>query len=167
MASHSFARAGSLSPADAEIWSGQVEALSHLKRYGEAITACEKALALVPDDGNVWSQYAGVLRANQRFDDALAALERALALAPENLQSLDTQAGLLCERGRIAEGHADVYPRLAPTCEWDTGAAHAVLEGAGGHVVDVAGVRLRYGKSDVLNPHFVASSVPLADLHPR
>lgn len=77
------------------------------------------------------------------------------------------QAGSSLKFCRIAEGAADVYPRLAPTCEWDTGAAHAVLEGAGGHVVDVAGERLRYGKSDVLNPHFVASAVPLADLQPR
>jgi 3'(2'), 5'-bisphosphate nucleotidase len=65
----------------------------------------------------------------------------------------------------IAEGRADVYPRLAPTCEWDTAAAQAVLEGAGGYVYDTAGVRLRYGKSDVLNPSFIAASVALNALH--
>jgi 3'(2'), 5'-bisphosphate nucleotidase len=77
------------------------------------------------------------------------------------------QAGSSLKFCRIAEGRADVYPRLAPTCEWDTGAAHAVLEGAGGHVMDVAGIRLRYGKPEVLNPHFIASSVPLPGLQPR
>ncbi|WP_353851353.1 inositol monophosphatase family protein [Aquitalea sp.] len=40
---------------------------------------------------------------------------------------------------RVAEGEADIYPRLAPTCEWDTAAAQAVLEGEGGRVLDLAG----------------------------
>ena len=57
----------------------------------------------------------------------------------------------------VAEGAADVYPRLGPTCEWDTGAGHAVLLAAGGHVVDLDGKPLRYnGKESLLNPHFIA-----------
>ena len=64
----------------------------------------------------------------------------------------------------IAEGRADVYPRLAPTCEWDTAAAHAVLEGAGGCVYDTSGTRLRYGKPNCLNPSFIAASVALSAL---
>jgi 3'(2'), 5'-bisphosphate nucleotidase len=69
------------------------------------------------------------------------------------------QAGSSLKFCRIAEGAADVYPRLAPTCEWDTAAAQAVVEGAGGHVVDLQGRRLRYGKAEgILNPHFVAGS---------
>jgi 3'(2'), 5'-bisphosphate nucleotidase len=56
----------------------------------------------------------------------------------------------------IAEGDADWYPRLAPTCEWDTAAAQAVLEGAGGCVTQLNGKPLQYGKVDMLNPHFVA-----------
>jgi 3'(2'), 5'-bisphosphate nucleotidase len=47
----------------------------------------------------------------------------------------------------IAEGEADVYPRLAPTMEWDTAAGHAVLAAAGGCVVAVDGTPLTYGKS--------------------
>ena len=70
------------------------------------------------------------------------------------------QAGSSLKFCLIAEGCADVYPRLAPTCEWDTAAAQAVLEGAGGHVYDTTGQRLRYGKPDVLNPNFIASSMP-------
>jgi 3'(2'), 5'-bisphosphate nucleotidase len=58
---------------------------------------------------------------------------------------------------RVSDGTADFYPRLAPTCEWDTAAAQAVLEGAGGHVFDLQGKRLCYGKEDVLNPSFIAS----------
>ena len=68
------------------------------------------------------------------------------------------QAGSSLKLLRIAEGEADIYPRLAPTCEWDTAAAQAVLEGAGGKVTQVDGSPMKYGKTDILNPHFVASS---------
>lgn len=68
------------------------------------------------------------------------------------------QAGSSLKFCRIAEGNADVYPRFAPTCEWDTAAAQAVVEGAGGSVHEVDGSRLRYGKPEVLNPHFIAAS---------
>ena len=65
------------------------------------------------------------------------------------------QAGSSLKFLRIAEGLADCYPRLGPTCEWDTAAAHAVVLGAGGSVTDLDGEELRYGKDDILNPHFV------------
>jgi len=56
---------------------------------------------------------------------------------------------------RIAEGLADFYPRLGPTCEWDTAAAQAVVEAAGGRVVKIDGSALDYnGKATYLNPHF-------------
>ncbi|PIF28970.1 3'(2'),5'-bisphosphate nucleotidase [Acidovorax sp. 56] len=67
------------------------------------------------------------------------------------------QAGSSLKFCRIAEGEADMYPRLAPTCEWDTAAAQAVLEGAGGLVLDLQGRPLRYGKPEVFNPSFVAA----------
>jgi 3'(2'), 5'-bisphosphate nucleotidase len=68
------------------------------------------------------------------------------------------QAGSSLKLLRIAEGEADIYPRLAPTCEWDTAAAQAVLEGAGGKVTQIDGSPMEYGKANILNPHFVASS---------
>ncbi len=56
---------------------------------------------------------------------------------------------------RVAEGLADLYPRLAPTCEWDTAAAQAIVEAAGGIVVDEQFNRLRYNqKESLLNPFF-------------
>ena len=58
---------------------------------------------------------------------------------------------------RLAEGAADVYPRLGPTSQWDTAAAQAVLEAAGGAVLDGSGRDLRYGlERPVLNPDFIA-----------
>lgn len=58
----------------------------------------------------------------------------------------------------IAAGEADLYPRLAPTCEWDTAAGEAILRAAGGRVDTLDGRPLTYGKTGVkfLNPHFVA-----------
>lgn len=57
---------------------------------------------------------------------------------------------------RIAEGAADLYPRLGPTMEWDTAAGQAVLEAAGGSVRTAEGDALRYGKPGFRNPRFIA-----------
>ena len=55
----------------------------------------------------------------------------------------------------IAEGLADIYPRLGPTSEWDTGAAQAIVEAAGGKITDTRMQPLRYNsKESVLNPDF-------------
>ena len=58
---------------------------------------------------------------------------------------------------QVAEGAADVYPRLGPTSEWDTAAAQAIVEMAGGRVVSAkTGEPLRYNTRDsLLNPHFI------------
>ena len=57
----------------------------------------------------------------------------------------------------VAEGEADFYPRLGPTSEWDTAAAQAVLEAAGGAVTTIDGDPLRYNERDtLLNPDFLA-----------
>lgn len=58
----------------------------------------------------------------------------------------------------VAEGRADIYPRAAPTSEWDTAAGHAVLLAAGGLVDGPDGHALRYGKSAFLNRAFVATA---------
>jgi 3'(2'), 5'-bisphosphate nucleotidase len=57
----------------------------------------------------------------------------------------------------LAEGHADCYPRLAPTSQWDTAAAQGVVEGAGGAVLDLRGEPLSYAaRESYLNPSFIA-----------
>ncbi len=64
----------------------------------------------------------------------------------------------------LAEGKADIYPRFAPTSEWDTAAAHAVLAAAGGEIFDTGFRPLRYnGRQDLLNPHFIAVADPATD----
>ncbi len=55
----------------------------------------------------------------------------------------------------VAEGKADIYPRLGPTSEWDTAAAQAVVEAAGGKITDTNMQPLRYNSKDsLLNPNF-------------
>ncbi len=61
----------------------------------------------------------------------------------------------ICE---VAVGRADFYPRLGPTHEWDTAAAHAVLNAAGGKLVNMSGEPLSYNQNEnsTLNPYFMA-----------
>ena len=59
--------------------------------------------------------------------------------------------------GIVAEGKADIYPRLSPTSEWDTAAGHAILLAAGGRVDAPDGSPLAYGKSAFINRGFVAT----------
>lgn len=57
----------------------------------------------------------------------------------------------------LAKGEAHLYPRLAPTSEWDTGAAQMILEEAGGKIISQDTLQpLTYNKKSLLNPHFIA-----------
>lgn len=86
--------------------------------------------------------------------DAMAQLEQALAREFGAVERVAQSSSLkLCE---VAQGSADLYPRLGPTSEWDTAAGHAVLLGAGGCVLQPDFSPLMYHKQDILNPHFLA-----------
>jgi 3'(2'), 5'-bisphosphate nucleotidase len=86
----------------------------------------------------------------QRF---MQNLEKSCVVAPELIR-----IGSSLKICLIAEGLADVYPRLGPTSEWDTAAGHCVLSEAGGDIVDIEGLSLRYNtKPSLLNPFFFAS----------
>ncbi len=65
----------------------------------------------------------------------------------------------------VADGSADIYPRLGPTSEWDTCAAQAVVEAAGGQVVNAeTGVPLSYNaREELLNPAFIVCRKPQAE----
>ncbi len=80
-------------------------------------------------------------------------------LAKLHVKSL-ISAGSSLKFCRVAAGEADLYPRFGRTMEWDTAAGQAVLEAAGGKVLDVAGLPLRYGKAarGFDNPAFIASA---------
>ncbi|MGP1615850.1 MAG: 3'(2'),5'-bisphosphate nucleotidase CysQ, partial [Pollutimonas bauzanensis] len=87
-----------------------------------------------------------------------AELEAWLAVLQQRFPALELLSmGSSLKICLVAEGRADIYPRLAPTSEWDTAAAQAVLEAAGGILTDTNFAPYRYNrKANLLNPHFFA-----------
>jgi 3'(2'), 5'-bisphosphate nucleotidase len=87
-------------------------------------------------------------------------LERYLEALAETFGAVErTPVGSSLKLCILAEGEADLYPRLGPTSEWDIAAAHAVLAAAGGDVWAVDGSPLVYNsKASVLNPEFFAAA---------
>ena len=78
--------------------------------------------------------------------------QRMRAIGPYHLVSMGSSLKFCL----VAEGKADFYPRLGLTSEWDTAAAQAVVEAAGGHVVTLQGSALRYNtRESLLNPEFL------------
>jgi 3'(2'), 5'-bisphosphate nucleotidase len=72
--------------------------------------------------------------------------------------------GSAVKLGRVAEGAADIYPRLAPTSEWDIAAGHAVVAAAGGRITDAQGADVQFGRGrhDFIVPEFIAWGDPSA-----
>jgi 3'(2'), 5'-bisphosphate nucleotidase len=92
--------------------------------------------------------------ANEKIQQFMRNLEKVTGEAPE-LISMGSSLKICL----VAEGSADVYPRLGLTSEWDTAAAHCVLQEAGGDIVDMSNQTLRYNTKDsLLNPSFFAKS---------
>lgn len=90
-----------------------------------------------------------------------AALEGALKRLEADFGALDLRSvGSALKICLLAEGQADLYPRLAPTSEWDIAAAQAVLEAAGGVITQRNGEPLQYNKESILNPEFIAAADP-------
>ncbi|GMG87758.1 3'(2'),5'-bisphosphate nucleotidase CysQ [Biformimicrobium ophioploci] len=97
--------------------------------------------------------------------DAVDALMNRIqgALGPVDTKNMGSSLKLCL----VAEGAADLYPRLALTSEWDTAAAQAVVEAAGGIVVDDKFQLMRYNtKEDILNPFFYVIGDPSYDWKP-
>ncbi|HEY0219725.1 MAG TPA: 3'(2'),5'-bisphosphate nucleotidase CysQ [Afipia sp.] len=87
--------------------------------------------------------------------------ESFIARRPGAIRQISGSALKFC---RVAEGSADIYPRLSPTSEWDVAAGHAIVTAAGGVVSDGKGARLYFGEAreDFLVPEFIAWGDPAA-----
>ena len=127
--------------------------------------AIEAELAPNASGADLASLSQSRLHARAGDDNGLTALVSLSHLDPETEKFLEglniaerTRAGSSVKFLEVARGKADVYPRFGPTMEWDTAAGQAVLEAAGGHVVDAMGQRLLYGKTAeaLRNPSFIA-----------
>ena len=104
-----------------------------------------------PNAGSDASRVVRVLASQSHMSEAT--LQWIDALGAHEVQ----RAGSSLKFCRLAQGAADCYPRLGPTCEWDTAAGQAIIEVAGGAVHALDGARLRYGTDTELNPSFVAT----------
>lgn len=107
------------------------------------------SVAPLPKGRSGWRLVGSRSHQSEDFQSFVAAFDE-----PE-IQSLGSSLKICL----VAEGAAHLYPRLGPTSEWDTAAAHAVLRGANGEMLDaVTGYPLRYNQRDsLLNPYFIAA----------
>jgi len=102
---------------------------------------------------NIDIQTGDVVSKTKLFDSA--GIKKALDL-PDSYIVMNS----LTVSPSMFEEQADIYPRLAPTCEWDTGAGHAIAEIAGATVSKLDGSPLLYNsKEEYLNPFFVVSAL--------
>jgi 3'(2'), 5'-bisphosphate nucleotidase len=108
----------------------------------------------VPQAGNPWIVAVSRSHGDTRTEAFIAARPGAIR----------QELGSAVKFGRVAEGVVDIYPRLAPTCEWDVAAGHAVVTAAGGKVTDSHGAPLHFGtgRKDFIVPEFIAWGDPTA-----
>ena len=139
--------------------------VSGISYYAAAGTRAFKAGAArkpVPIQVKKFNRENAIMVASRSHASAAVETYRA-RLAGEAEQVEITRMGSALKICLVAEGLADIYPRLGPTSEWDTAAAHCVLESAGGSVTTLSGAPLQYNKESLLNPWFLASGDPEFD----
>jgi 3'(2'), 5'-bisphosphate nucleotidase len=130
-------------PATGKLWGGLVGEGAFAEEGG-----LRRAIQCRPL-GDLRAAIASKSHYNQQTDDYLA---EAIGLCDH------VSVGSSLKFCVVAEGNADIYPRLSPTSEWDTAAGHAVLLAAGGRVDGLDGQPLAYGKTGFLNQGFCATA---------
>ena len=143
-------------PALGLIWRGLVGRGAERLTVSGATVATPTAIRTrqLPQPGKPW--VAAVSRSHgdartEAFIDARPGATRA-------------ELGSAVKFARVAEGAVDIYPRLAPTSEWDIAAGHAIVTAAGGKVMDSSGKAVKFGKGpkDFIVPEFIAWGDPAA-----
>lgn len=131
----------------------------HIPVSGETFAGARGAGASVQRKGGLPQAIAcrpcppgGAVLMTSRSHADNAALDTYLGDTPVAERRIAGSALKFC---RVADGTADLYPRLGPTSEWDTAAGQALVEAAGGRMTMLDGTPFRYGKKDFLNPGFV------------
>jgi 3'(2'), 5'-bisphosphate nucleotidase len=141
-------------PALGLVWRGLVgHGAERLKTGDIALPAAIHTRSL-PKRGEPWTVAVSRSHGDQRTEAFIAGRPGAIRQT----------RGSALKFGLVAEGVADIYPRLAPTCEWDIAAGHAVVTAAGGKVSDAQGNELRFGqgRKDFIVPEFIAWGDPAA-----
>ena len=135
---------------------------------GRIAWACKGGGAFLEDDKGTYELHAPEYRLSDsglRIVASRSHLNEATRLFAEQFKDATfVSSGSSLKFLLIAEQKADIYPRLAPTMEWDTAAAHCILEESGGSIInDEDKLPLRYNKENLLNPHFIAQGKVLKE----
>ena len=141
-------------PALGLVWRGLVGRGAERLRLGENSVAEPIHTRPLPRRGEPWIVAVSRSHGDSRTEAFIAARPGAVRKT----------LGSAVKFGRVAEGEADIYPRLAPTCEWDIAAGHAVVTAAGGRITDAQGGELQFGRgrADFIVPAFIAWGDPAA-----
>jgi 3'(2'), 5'-bisphosphate nucleotidase len=143
-------------PALGLIWRGLVgRGAERLRIEGTSTAAAEPIHTRpMPKRGDPW-----IAAVSRSHGDA-----RSEAFIASRPGAVRERLGSAVKFGRLAEGAADIYPRLAPTSEWDVAAGHAVVTAAGGKVTDGKGADLQFGEGPdgFVVPEFIAWGDPAA-----
>ena len=123
------------------------------KYFTQTLDALVRNSEKLPGD-HTGENYFRVVASRSHYNDETEAFVRSLESGGKEVKLVSKGSSLkLC---MVASGEADVYPRLGPTMEWDTAAAHAVVKASGKNVFRVdSGDELEYNKENLLNPFFV------------
>lgn len=136
----------------------------HLLYYGEMGKGAHAAIVgegdkiehlhAIPSEEALSDRPYRVVASRSHLSEETATFIDALRTTHPDLELVSAGSSLkIC---LVAEGKADIYPRLAPTMEWDTAAGHAVAIAAGKEVVDATNhMPLCYNKEDLHNPYFI------------
>src|SRR5450755_383877 len=143
-------------PALGLIWRGLVGRGAERLTTGDASARVAEPIHTrrIPERGTPWivavSRSHGDSRTEAFIESRPGAIRQAL--------------GSAVKFGRVAEGGADIYPRLAPTSEWDIAAGHAIVTAAGGKITGAKGSDLQFGRGreDFIVPEFIAWGDPAA-----
>lgn len=137
-------------PVQDKLYLGNVEAQQATRETVDGT----QSIRCRPLDGKNITVVASRRHGSDALVSLMANLEARYQVATENV-------GSSLKFCLIAEGEADFYPRFAPTSEWDTGAAQALVVASGGQVVNLSFEPLDYNaKENILNPHFVVFADP-------
>ena len=136
------------------VWRGMVGWGAERLTIGETSAAEPIHTRRLPVRGKPWIAAVSRSHGDRRTEAFIAARPGAVRKA----------LGSSVKFGRVAEGQADIYPRLAPTSEWDIAAGHAILTAAGGRITDAHGAALQFGKggNGFIVPEFIAWGDPAA-----
>jgi 3'(2'), 5'-bisphosphate nucleotidase len=137
-------------PVQGLVYTGDLESAS---AYLHQSTGSTRLDGRMRDEGTPLVVVASRSHGGQRLEDYLAQLEQSFGEVTRR------PVGSSLKLCILAEGQADLYPRLGPTSEWDIAAAHAVLEAAGGALWAAGGAPITYNmKESFLNPEFFAAA---------